>query len=123
MGYETFEKLCRAKNVRPADISKATGIATATLTSWKKGVYTPKQDKLQKIADYFGVTIEYLMTGEEPSKEEKYYLNEETAKLAQELFDNPDMRILFDAARDSKPEDLQRAADLLKRFKETNPDG
>jgi hypothetical protein len=33
------------------------------------------------------------------------------------------MRILFDAAKDSKPEDLRRAADLLMRFKETNPDG
>ena len=32
-----------------------------TLSEWKKGTYTPKQDKLQKIADYFGVTLDYLM--------------------------------------------------------------
>lgn len=52
-----------------------------------------------------------------------YYLNPETAQMAQELFDNPNMRILFDAARDCKPEDLQMAADMLNRFKKTNPDG
>lgn len=36
-----------------------------TLSDWKNGKSTPKQDKLMKIADYFGVTVEYLMTGEE----------------------------------------------------------
>lgn len=34
-------------------------------TSWKKGTYKPKLDKLQKIADYFGVSVEYLLTGHE----------------------------------------------------------
>ena len=56
-----------------------------------------------------------------PDKE--YYLDEDTAKIAQEIYDNKDLRILFDAARDAKPQDLKMAADMLKRFKETNPDG
>ena len=56
MGYETFATLCRINNVKPADVSRATGIATATLTNWKKGNYTPKQDKLCKIANYFNVS-------------------------------------------------------------------
>ena len=63
--YEIFEKLLKEKNVKVADITRATGIASSTFTDWKKGRYTPKQDKLQKIADYFGVTIDYLMNGEE----------------------------------------------------------
>ena len=60
MYYENFEQLCKSNNVKPSDVSKATGISTATLSSWKKGRYTPKNDKLQKIADYFGVSVEYL---------------------------------------------------------------
>ena len=36
-----------------------------TLSDWKNGKSTPKQDKLMKIADYFGVSLDYLMTGEE----------------------------------------------------------
>lgn len=65
MYYEIFKKLCEINNVTPSKVSKATGISTATLTSWKKGVYTPKQDKLQLIADYFNVSVDYLMTGKE----------------------------------------------------------
>ena len=65
MYYENFEKLCNDNKTNPSRVSKATGISTATLTSWKKGVYTPKQDKLQLIADYFKVTVDYLMTGKE----------------------------------------------------------
>lgn len=65
MYYENFEKLCKDNSVNPSKVSKATGISTATLTSWKKGVYTPKQDKLQLIADYFNVSVDYLMTGKE----------------------------------------------------------
>lgn len=64
MYYENFEFLCNEHNVKPSDVSKSTKISTATLSSWKKGTYTPKQDKLQKIADYFKVSVDYLMTGE-----------------------------------------------------------
>lgn len=65
MYYENFQHLCEANKVTPSKVSKATGISTATLTSWKKGVYTPKQDKLQLIADYFNVSVDYIMTGKE----------------------------------------------------------
>lgn len=64
MYYENFEKLCLEKNVTASKVSKNTGISTATLSSWKNGTYTPKQDKLQLIADYFDVTLDYLVTGE-----------------------------------------------------------
>lgn len=65
MYYENFEKLCILSNIKPNKVSKETGISTATLTSWKQGKYTPKQDKLQLIADYFKVSVDYLMTGKE----------------------------------------------------------
>ena len=53
----------------------------------------------------------------ETESEDGYYLDPETAKVAQKLFDNPGMRVLFDAARDARPEDLQKAADYLKAVK------
>lgn len=64
--YEIFQELLSRDGVKPYDVSKATGISTSTLTDWKMGRSTPKQDKLQKIADYFGVSLEYLTTGKEP---------------------------------------------------------
>ena len=73
--YEIFEQLLLKFGVTAYQVAKATGISTATLTNWKKGRYTPKQDKLQKIADYFGVTVEYLMTGKNEPKEKASELN------------------------------------------------
>lgn len=66
--YDIFERLLNERGVTAYRVAKETGVTTASLTNWKKGNYTPKQDKLQKIADYFGVTIEYLMTGKNSSE-------------------------------------------------------
>ena len=43
----------------------------------------------------------------------------DTEEIARELYENKDMRLLIDAAKDCKPEDLQMAADLLMRLKRT----
>lgn len=67
--YNTFLELLKENNKKAIDVSRATGIPSSTFSDWKKGKSSPKQEKLKKIADYFGVTLEYLMTGEEePSK-------------------------------------------------------
>lgn len=66
--YEIFEKLCKINNITPYRVCKETGLTTATISNWKAGRYTPKADKLQKIADYFGVSLSYLMTGEESTE-------------------------------------------------------
>ena len=68
MYYENFDYLCKVRGVKPSQVSKATGVHTATLTSWKQGKYTPKPEKLQPIADYFGVSLNYLMTGKEEAE-------------------------------------------------------
>ena len=125
--YEIYAKLRDERGITDYQVAKDIGIPRSTFSDWKNGKYIPKAEKLQKIADYFCVSIEYLRTGMNTEKEstsgKKYYFDDATAEKAQELFENPGMRILFDAARDSKPEDLQMAADLLARLKETNPDG
>ena len=75
-------------------------------------------DIIEQYAKIYGCTPQYIMGWKDDDADsEGYYTNPETAKLAQELFENHDLRILFDAARDSDPKDLQMAADLLKRLK------
>ncbi len=63
--YKKFEKLLEEKDVTAYQVAQATGIAMATLSSWKSGAYIPKVDKLMKIADYFDVPLEYFVK-EEP---------------------------------------------------------
>lgn len=114
--YEIFDYLMKMHNKTAYRISKDTGIAYSTLADWKKGRSTPKQDKLQIIADYFEVTFDYLM-GTEKNENVQYYLNDETREIAQEIFENKDLRILFDASRKAKPEDLKFIVEMAKRFK------
>lgn len=59
--YKKFNKLLKDCDRTIYRVSKDTGISTATLYDWKRGVSTPKVDKLKKLADYFGVPIEYFL--------------------------------------------------------------
>lgn len=105
--YAIFDKLCKEKGVSAYKVSKATGISTATLSDWKTGKSHPKADKIQKIADYFGVSTQYLTSGVENTQQQDYYTDPETAKAAYEMATNPELRALFDVQRDMDPEDLQ----------------
>ncbi len=61
--YDIYCRLRDDKKLKDSDVAKATGITKSTFSDWKTGRSKPKQDKLQKIADFFGVTLDYLMNG------------------------------------------------------------
>ena len=115
--YSVFSELSAKFGVKASDVSKATGISQTVFSEWKKGKSTPKADKRQKIAAYFGVSLEYLDTGKEKEGGETYYLNEETTKMAQTIFENKELRMLFDAAQDASPDDLQAVHSMLLALK------
>lgn len=121
--FSVFEGLIKSKGLKMSDVSRGADVPYSCLTDWKVGRYTPKADKIARIAEFLGVTPEYLTSGKDIEKTSTdgnaYYFTDETAQTAQTIFENPDLKILFDAARDSKPEDLLLAADLLRRLKGT----
>lgn len=114
--YEIYQRLLDEKGLKNADVSRGTGISNMTLSDWKRGKSTPKYDYMKKIAQFLDVTVEYL-TGEKNDNSEKYYLNDETAEIAQEIFENKELRLLFDAAKDAQPEDLQTVHQMLLALK------
>lgn len=61
MFYDTFLSLCSEKGLKPGRVADEIGINRGTVTSWKKCGYTPRAEVLQRIADYFGVTVDYLL--------------------------------------------------------------
>lgn len=113
--YGVFEQLLQERGVTPYRVSKATGVSQTTLSRWKSTGADPNRSALAKIADFFDVTVDYLITGE---TNEGYYLDKKTALKAQEAYVKN--RVLFDAAEGSRPEDIQMAVDLLNRLKQTN---
>lgn len=59
--YEIFLKLMKKKGVTPYRVHKDTGIAQSTLSDWKNGKSTPSTDKMSQLADYFEVSVDYLL--------------------------------------------------------------
>ena len=116
--YSIFEELLQKYGVSTYKVSKDTGIAQSVFSSWKNGISTPKQDKMQIIADYFNVSIEYLMTGKEKEGGETYYINDETREIAQEIFENPDLKSLFDMSRKMTPERLKAHIEFIKKMQD-----
>lgn len=115
--YEVFEQLLQKFGVTTADVCKATGIGQSTISNWKSRRNLLSGKNAQLIADYFGVSVDYLMTGKEKEGGERYYLNDETSEIAQEIFENKELRLLFDAAKDAQPEDLQTVHQMLLALK------
>ena len=67
--YEVFEQLLQKHGVTPYKVAKEAGVTQTALSNWKSGRSTPSSKTLQKVADYFGVTVDYLMTGRNEIKE------------------------------------------------------
>lgn len=112
---ERVKALCKERKIAISRLEKDLGFSNGYIGQLKKGVFP--DDRLKMIANYFDVSIDYLMTGDEKEGGEKYYLNDETAQVAQEIFENRDLRVLFDAARDASPEDLQTTYNMLMALK------
>lgn len=68
--YEIFEQLLQKYGVSAYKVAKETGVTQSTLSDWKRGRSTPKSENMKKLADYFGVSIDYLMTGKEETEKE-----------------------------------------------------
>lgn len=110
--YEIIKDLCDKRGIAVTVLEKELGFGRGSIGKLKNGSTTMK--RLQKISDYFGVDVDYFS---ENKKVNTYYTNEETAQLAQTLFENKDLRVLFDAAKDATPEDLQTTYNLLMALK------
>lgn len=122
MIYDRIKLLCKQKGVSVNQLEKELSISRGALC--RIDVNKPGSEKLQKLSDYFGVSIKYLLTGE-TDDEQGYYLNKETAKAAQEIFENKELRMLFDVQRDMSPEDLRALHGMalaLKRKERGNDD-
>lgn len=58
--YQKFKKLCEANDKTEYRVTKDCGIAQSTMSDWRRGLYNPKADKIMKLANYFGVTMDYF---------------------------------------------------------------
>ena len=120
--YERIKELCNKKGIAQTALEKELGFGRGSIGKLRNGNTTV--ERLQKIADYFGVTVDYLMTGKESDESESsiliesnapYYIDDETAKTAQEIYDND--KILFDVYKTADKDRLVQYAKKLAELR------
>ena len=130
--FKTVLKQLRiARGMTQGELADAIGITRSRLSMYELGQREPNFETAETIADFFNVDIDYLLgrtnkttilpqsIGSSPV----YYLNEETAKIAQEMFEKPNLRWLYHNVPKMPPEDiavLKQMAEAL--YKKEYPD-
>ena len=116
--WDIFEQLLQEKGITAYQVCRDLNIAQSTISNWKNRKSFIGSELAIRIAQYLGVSVDYLLTGNERTK---YYANDESTVNAQRIVSK--YRTLLDSAEGNSPENIKLAEDMLKRLKGTNPDG
>lgn len=106
-----------AKNDKSqVDLSTYMNVSQATVSNWCKGLKMPRMDKIDRICDFLHCKRSDLMEEKEDS-DDCYYLNEDAKEMAQFLYDNPEYKVLFDASRKVKKDDIDFVKQMIDRVR------
>lgn len=117
---EKLDFLMSEKNMNKRNLSMETGIPYTTIDGfYKKGTENIKLSTLKKIADYFNITLDEIADDniDITCKTEDYYINDSSTNYTELLKSNPEMKLLFDAAKDVSEEDLKIVVEMVKRMR------
>lgn len=110
---ERLKELRKRRGLSQAALADRLNMSKSTIGMYETGDISPSIEALNSIADYFNVSISYLM-GEETGS--TYYMAPEAAEMAQELFSRPELKVLFDASKNASKEDIEAVAAILDRM-------
>lgn len=96
------------------DLANYMEVSQATVSNWCKGLKLPRMDKIDKICSFFNISRSDLMNEEDSPQ---YYLNDDARDLAQFMFENPEYKVLFDASRKVKKEDIEFVKQMIDRMR------
>lgn len=109
------------------ELANTLGVSRSSISMFERGEREPNIEILELIADYFNVDMNYLLgnsnyTTNISQPAAGYYINPEVAAYAQEIYDNPELRILMDATRDVTKEDLEFITQMVMKLKQNKND-
>lgn len=105
-----------ASGKQQKEIAEKLGFNQKTLNGWCNALSVPTMGKVQALADYFGIRKSDLLDAHTEEEQTPYYLDDETRELAEFLHKNPRYRVLFDASRKVKPEDIEFVKQMIDRM-------
>lgn len=105
-------------------VADAVGVSEGTVSRWESGIIkNMRRDKIAALAKVLQIQPRIIMGWETEQPDEPYYFNPETAKIAQAIHDDKNLRILFDASQKLEPEDIEYIVSLVKRLKKKESGG
>lgn len=117
--YKNIKERRKLLGMTQQDLAQKMGYkSVSTIAKIEAGVNDIPQSKIADFARALNTTAGELMG--EPDTENnspRYYIDDETAALAQQIHDDPDLRILMDASRKLKPEELKSVINMIKAMK------
>ena len=100
---------------KQADLARYMHVSTATTAKWCTGQTMPRIDKIQSICNWLGIRKEDLLD-EDTEPDESYYIDKDAREYAEFLYKNPEYRVLFDASRKVKAEDIEFVRQMIDRL-------
>ena len=98
--------LCESRGVKVGTLERQANLSNGTLNKWTDETI-PNGYTLQAIADYFDVSVDFLL-GREPS--------DETQEMLEYLHKNPEMRVLLSSSAKLEKEDLEAVVAIVRRM-------
>ena len=96
------------------------GLSKSAVNMYERGEREPSFEVLEIIADFFNVDIDYLLGRTDKTTllpESSYYFNEDARELAEFMFENPEYKVLFDASRKVRKEDIAFVKQMIDRMR------
>ena len=95
-----------------------------TIQKWESGVSEPPLKALKKLSEIFNIDMNDLATKKlslnTNEDNNAYFLDDDARDMAQFLYENPDYKVLFDASRKVKKEDIQFVKKMIDRMSNNN---
>ena len=114
---ENLKYYMKLHHKNQADLINDLGFNKSSVSTWCNGTRLPRMDKVDILAKYFDINRSDLIEDKDTEHKQSYYLNPETSRIAQKIYDNKELSVLFDAAQDAEPEDLQALHGMLMALK------
>lgn len=113
---QNLQRLMDSRGIDRNRLCADLGFKYTTLTDWLKGNTYPRIDKIEMMANYFGIEKSDLIE-DKSDINEPYYIDPEVSEYAQAVKDNPNLRILFDASKDMSKDDIDFVVNMIEGLK------
>lgn len=122
---ENIRFLRTKKGYSQDDIANMLGYKSfTTIQKWESGVSEPPLKALKKLSEIFNIDMNDLATKKLSYNTNEdnnvYYLDNDARDMAQFLYENPDYKVLFDASRKVKKEDIEFVKEMIDRLSNRN---